>query len=85
MTPVTEASGEGQSDDEKEAKHKKRPGVKALRKLRTDMIRRMDDAPKPVGPNGWISEEPVQAPSRRPRAVSVNVAEIQEKLVGSSQ
>ncbi|KAG7449729.1 uncharacterized protein BT62DRAFT_928462 [Guyanagaster necrorhizus] len=26
------------------------------KKLRTDMIRRMDDAPKRVDPNGWISE-----------------------------
>ncbi|KAK0212417.1 cation transport protein-domain-containing protein [Desarmillaria ectypa] len=26
------------------------------RKLRTDMIRRMDDAPKRVDPNGWISQ-----------------------------
>jgi hypothetical protein len=26
------------------------------RKVRTDMIRRMDDAPKLVNPSGWISE-----------------------------
>lgn len=27
-----------------------------IKKLRTDMIRRMDDAPKLVNPSGWISE-----------------------------
>jgi hypothetical protein len=27
-----------------------------MRKLRPDMIRRMDDAPRPVDPSGWISE-----------------------------
>lgn len=32
----------------------KRGGI--MRKLRPDMIRRMDDAPRPVDPSGWISE-----------------------------
>ncbi|KAJ3861901.1 cation transport protein-domain-containing protein [Lentinula novae-zelandiae] len=31
-------------------------GRKTSKKLRTDMIRRMDDAPKLVNPSGWISE-----------------------------
>ncbi|KAK0195856.1 cation transport protein-domain-containing protein [Armillaria mellea] len=31
-------------------------GNSIRRKLRTDMIRRMDDAPKRVDPNGWISQ-----------------------------
>ena len=66
---------------EKEVKKKKFGFFtrKTLKKLRPDMIRRMDDAPKPVGPNGWISEEPVVARPHRPRAATVTVAEIQEK------
>jgi len=34
-----------------------------LPKLRPDMIRRMNDAPKPVNPSGWVSED--HAPSTR--------------------
>ncbi|KAL5512603.1 hypothetical protein ACEPAG_3256 [Sanghuangporus baumii] len=84
LSPVLERSSEERSmcsAEEKEAK-KKRFGIftkKTLKKLRPDMIRRMDDAPKPVGPNGWISEEPVVAPAHRPRAASVTVAELQER------
>ena len=59
---------------------KKRTGFltakKTFRKLRPDMIRRMDDAPKPVGPNGWISEEPVVVPPSRPRSASIMVGEL---------
>ncbi|EJD07960.1 uncharacterized protein FOMMEDRAFT_164765 [Fomitiporia mediterranea MF3/22] len=72
------------SAGEKEGK-KKRLGLftkKTLRKLRPDMISRMDDAPKRVDPSGWISEEPgpeghVHVP--RPRAATVSVGEVQEK------
>lgn len=35
---------------------KKERGGGVIRKLRPDMIRRMDDAPKLVDPSGWISE-----------------------------
>lgn len=31
------------------------PGGGVLRKLRPDMIRRMDDAPKLINPSGWVS------------------------------
>lgn len=44
-----------EDEDEPEAKEKtRRNGV--LQKLRPDMIRRMDDAPKLVNPSGWVSE-----------------------------
>lgn len=44
-----------EDEDNPEAKDKKRRnGV--LQKLRPDMIRRMDDAPKLVNPSGWVSE-----------------------------
>ncbi|KAF5357330.1 hypothetical protein D9758_005883 [Tetrapyrgos nigripes] len=39
--------------DDIEERSEKKSGSK---KLRTDMIRRMDDAPKLVNPSGWISE-----------------------------
>ena len=58
ITVVDETESEAQSQDEKS---KKRVGLFSkgtLRKLRPDMIRRMDDAPKPVDPNGWITEDP---------------------------
>lgn len=86
LDPVSERSSEersvGSADEKEKEVKKKRFGFftrKTLKKLRPDMIRRMDDAPKPVGPNGWISEEPVVARPHRPRAATVTVAEIQEK------
>lgn len=42
------------SEDEPTSKERKAKSV--LQKLRPDMIRRMDDAPKLVNPSGWISE-----------------------------
>lgn len=58
LSPVAEAhtSEDGSSTPrEKEMKNKK---------LRTDMIRRMDAPPKPVDPSGWISEG-LTSPLRR--------------------
>lgn len=49
LSAVTEGSAEDTNGHE-------RNGTPLPRKLRTDMIRRMDDAPKLVDPNGWISE-----------------------------
>jgi hypothetical protein len=49
LSTVVEAAEEDQPGNED------RRGV-IMRKLRPDMIRRMDDAPRPVDPNGWISE-----------------------------
>ncbi|KAJ4483537.1 cation transport protein-domain-containing protein [Lentinula aciculospora] len=51
---------------------------KTPKKLRTDMIRRMDDAPKLVNPSGWISEgdriplKHLQSPSRGQAPPSVS-------------
>ncbi|THH13668.1 hypothetical protein EW146_g6584 [Bondarzewia mesenterica] len=36
----------------------RKSGASETRRLRPDMIRRMDDAPKLVNPSGWISESP---------------------------
>jgi hypothetical protein len=41
---------------EEEEPHRKGRGGGVIRKLRPDMIRRMDDAPKLIDPSGWISE-----------------------------
>jgi hypothetical protein len=50
LSTVVEAT-----EDEEEHRNKgPRGGI--IEKLRPDMIRRMDDAPKLVDPNGWISE-----------------------------
>ncbi|THV06206.1 hypothetical protein K435DRAFT_773402 [Dendrothele bispora CBS 962.96] len=43
------------SDDDAEERSEKEKKT-GLKKLRTDMIRRVDDAPKLVNPSGWISE-----------------------------
>ncbi|KAF7969625.1 hypothetical protein HWV62_26803 [Athelia sp. TMB] len=40
---------------EKKEKKEKEHDAGALKKLRTDMIRRMDDAPRLVDPSGWVS------------------------------
>ncbi|KAK7036416.1 hypothetical protein VNI00_011613 [Paramarasmius palmivorus] len=48
--PVTEDSDESDHDD------KERANTGHTKRVRTDMIRRMDDAPKLVNPSGWISE-----------------------------
>lgn len=54
-------------DDEKSKDQLHSGGGGVIRKLRPDMIRRMDDAPKLVDPNGWISQgggvPMVQAPT----------------------
>lgn len=42
------------AEEEKDESKERSGGV--IRKLRPDMIRRMDDAPKLVDPSGWISE-----------------------------
>ncbi|KAI0079232.1 hypothetical protein K474DRAFT_1659278 [Panus rudis PR-1116 ss-1] len=45
--------------------HEKRPGSATPPRVRPDMIRRMDDAPKLVNPSGWISEghQPTPGPT----------------------
>ncbi|KAF8911487.1 cation transport protein-domain-containing protein [Gymnopilus junonius] len=47
---------------DKDVEEAKKGQKNYLRKLRPDMIRRMDDAPKLINPSGWVSEGP--APSR---------------------
>ncbi|KAF9485986.1 TrkH-domain-containing protein [Pholiota conissans] len=37
-----------------------------FRKLRPDMIRRMDDAPKLINPSGWVSEGQAPSPPKTP-------------------
>lgn len=56
LSVVAEESSEGSKSD----RNAKR-GI--IRKLRPDMIRRMDDAPKLVNPSGWVTEG--KAPSLR--------------------
>ncbi|KAF8891820.1 cation transport protein-domain-containing protein [Infundibulicybe gibba] len=56
LSVVAEDSKEGSAESERKG------GI--LRKLRPDMIRRMDDAPKLVNPSGWISEGKAM-PARR--------------------
>uniref|UniRef100_A0A8H7Y882 Potassium transport protein n=1 Tax=Psilocybe cubensis TaxID=181762 RepID=A0A8H7Y882_PSICU len=56
-----------EDEDQVEEGAKKGDG-NAIRKLRPDMIRRMDDAPKLVNPSGWVSEG--RAPSIRKGSVS---------------
>ncbi|KAF9560954.1 hypothetical protein CPC08DRAFT_750168 [Agrocybe pediades] len=59
-------------EDEEQAKEEIRKEGGAMRKLRPEMIRRMDDAPKLVNPSGWVSEG--KAPSMRKASVSSNQA-----------
>lgn len=54
---------EGETDEKRRSRNLSK---KALHNLRPDMIRRMDDAPKPVDPSGWVSERP----AIRPRVLS---------------
>src|SRR5882762_2556471 len=49
LSTVTEVAEDGP--------YSKDQGGDSIRKLRPEMIRRMDDPPKLVDPNGWISEE----------------------------
>jgi hypothetical protein len=56
LSVIAEASSDGSKSD----RHTKR---RIIRKLRPDMIRRMDDAPMPVNPSGLVTEE--KAPSLR--------------------
>lgn len=51
LSAVEERSREGSLNDEKPKKKKS-----FMRKLRPDMIRRMDGPPQLVNPSGWISE-----------------------------
>ncbi|KXN87472.1 Low-affinity potassium transport protein [Leucoagaricus sp. SymC.cos] len=56
LSVVAEESSNGSKSD-----RRTRRGI--IRKLRPDMIRRMDDAPKLVNPSGWVTEG--KAPSLR--------------------
>lgn len=47
-------------------RHDSREAGDAHPKLRTDMIRRMDEAPKLVNPSGWISERQTDPPLQQP-------------------
>ncbi|EPQ55187.1 hypothetical protein GLOTRDRAFT_111153 [Gloeophyllum trabeum ATCC 11539] len=50
----------------------------SVKKLRTDMIRRMDDAPKLVDPSGWISEGRTESTLHTPaRGPAVDTREVQ--------
>ncbi|KAI0042575.1 hypothetical protein FA95DRAFT_1564224 [Auriscalpium vulgare] len=53
LSTVRESADETGTGSTKEKKH---PGDREARKLRPDMIRRMNDAPMLVNPSGWISE-----------------------------
>ncbi len=53
LSVVAEDSPEGSTPD------RRSPGNGIIRKLRPDMIRRMDDAPKPINPSGWVTEDKV--------------------------
>jgi hypothetical protein len=64
LSTVVEVTEEEQPRDED-----RRGGT--IRKLRPDMIRRMDDAPKLVDPNGWISEGQ-SAPMNRVSTINSN-------------
>lgn len=57
LSVVAEESSEHSTPDQRST------GNGIIRKLRPDMIRRMDDAPKPVNPSGWVTED--KAPSLR--------------------
>ncbi|KAF9529697.1 cation transport protein-domain-containing protein [Crepidotus variabilis] len=43
-------------DEDSDNEDVENPSQGVIRKLRPDMIRRMDDAPKLVNPSGWVSE-----------------------------
>ncbi|KAF8648539.1 hypothetical protein AX16_006243 [Volvariella volvacea WC 439] len=59
----TESREEGTSDGRRA--NRRRGSI--LRNLRPDMIRRIDSAPKPVNPSGWVSEDAVGVtPNTRP-------------------
>jgi hypothetical protein len=62
LSAVDETSREPSVDERREEKPKKKKCF--MRKLRPDMIRRMDNAPQLVDPSGWISEG-VQSPNPR--------------------
>ncbi|KAH8115409.1 cation transport protein-domain-containing protein [Phellopilus nigrolimitatus] len=56
---ATDSHGKDEKGRGGDGDGKKKPGIfnrKTLRNLRTDMIRRMDDAPRPIDPNGWITQ-----------------------------
>ncbi|CAL1711435.1 unnamed protein product [Somion occarium] len=50
----------------RDSDHSERPGSATPPRVRPDMIRRMDDAPKLVNPSGWISEGARPNTSREP-------------------
>lgn len=44
------------TEETRSERHSDEPKRGIIRRLRPDMIRRMDDAPKLINPSGWISE-----------------------------
>lgn len=55
LSTVPESGLDDNDEHELEREHERKAKHSPLRKLRPDMIRRMDDAPKLVNPSGWIS------------------------------
>ncbi|KZT21063.1 hypothetical protein NEOLEDRAFT_1139908 [Neolentinus lepideus HHB14362 ss-1] len=62
-----------------ESPPRERAKPSSVKKLRTDMIRRMDDAPKLVDPSGWISEGRTESMVNTPNGVQVDTGEIQDE------
>lgn len=62
LPTVNEVATETSEDGERK---KKRAKDTVFNKLRTDMIRRMDDAPRLVDPSGWISSGEAEAHNQR--------------------
>jgi hypothetical protein len=54
-------------DEERIPRDETKPSGGVPPKLRPDMIRRMDDAPKLVNPSGWLSEGHVPSGSSHPQ------------------
>ncbi|KAI0036137.1 cation transport protein-domain-containing protein [Vararia minispora EC-137] len=65
-----ERRGMPHSPSKKHSRHRERPDTS--RKVRADMIRRVDDAPKLVDPSGWISEGPAVHDPRFKEVVEVD-------------
>ena len=76
----------GEDDRASQSRHRERSGV--MKRLRPDMIRRMDAPPKPVNPSGWITEGhvvPVKGSSARMDGEDGANSHVEERSSSPSQ
>lgn len=75
---------QGSNNSGQEIKSRRGSSKGTARKLHPDMIRRMDDAPLPIDPNGWISHQNMNGNPHPDTSITQQTIPEETKVKGSS-